>query len=240
MQLTTEQRIFIVETYHETRSFPQVTQRFRLAFPQRNPPTIANMRKTIQRFQRLGTVLNQNTVNSGRSRTARTARNVNLVEQALINNPHVSSRRNGLGLSRSTFNRITRIDLNYHPYRMKIRHMLEPADHGRRIDYSNWLIQQFTDPAFRNKLVIGDEAAFQMNGEVYNYNVLQYAPRGQPPDFNFDRHYSREKVTGWAALCGDGTIFSPYFFDGNMNGDTYLNMINNDLVDEMKQHFNFD
>ena len=32
--------------------------------------------------------------------------------------------------------------------------------------------------------LIGDEAGFTMNGKVNSKNVLQYAPKGNPPEFN--------------------------------------------------------
>ena len=121
---------------------------------------------------------------------------------------------------------------------MRIRHALENRDRQRRIDYSNWLIEQFRDENFQNKIVIGDEAAFSMNGQVNSHNVVQYAPKGEAPDFHYDRNNSREKVTVWAAVCGNGTILGPYFFDANMNGQTYLNMINDDVVTEMMLRYN--
>ena len=43
-------------------------------------------------------------------------------------NVSISARRNGLGISSATFNRITKNDLNWHPYQMFIRHQLENND----------------------------------------------------------------------------------------------------------------
>ena len=53
------------------------------------------------------------------------------------------------------------------------------------------LLQQ--NPTYRHQhflesLIIGDEAAFSMNGEVNSHNVRQYAPKGHPPAFNFERN----------------------------------------------------
>ena len=58
-----------------------------------------------------GTSLNRNKGNSGRIETGRSEENIEAVAQQLENNPHVSSRRNGLGLPSASFNRITRLDL---------------------------------------------------------------------------------------------------------------------------------
>lgn len=48
--------------------------------------------------------------------------------------------------------------------------------------------------------MIGDDAAFYLNGKVKS-NIRQYAPRNNPPDFNFDVRMSREK------LCLDGNLW---------------------------------
>ena len=44
----------------------------------------------------------------------------------------------------------------------------------------------------------------------------------------------------WAGLCGNGTIIGPFFFDVNINGQTYLNVINEEIVPQMQMHFQFD
>jgi len=80
------------------------------------------------------------------------------------------------------------------------------------LNYSRWLLQKFTEPNFIEKIVIGDEAGFAMNGRVNTFNVVHYAPKGQPPDFTFDVSNSRVKVTAWEALCGNGNILGPHFF----------------------------
>ena len=36
-----------------------------------------------------------------------------------------------------------------------------------------------------NRVIIGDEAGFALNGEVNSHNVRQHAPKGHPPAFNY-------------------------------------------------------
>ena len=78
--------------------------------------------------------------------------------------------------------------------------------------------------------MIGDEAAFHMNGQVNTQNLRQYAPRGEQPSFNFDRRGSREKLSVWACLSGNGSLLGPFFFEGNVNGRKYLEMFNNEIL----------
>jgi len=189
---------------------------------------------------------NRNQKNSGRRRTGRSAENIEHLRNAIKLNPNISCIRNGLGLSPATFNRITRQDLNFHSHVMKRRHELKDIDFLRRMAYSEWLVTKFQEEDFLGKIVIGDEAAFMMNGTVSSHNVRWYAPKGEAPDFNYDVSMSREKgeapdfnydvsmsrekVMVWAAVCGNGTVIGPYFFEENVNGVAYLAMINDNLV----------
>ena len=54
---------------------------------------------------------------------------------------------------------------------------------------------------------MGDQATFQMCGEVSTQNVRYYTPKGQPlRDFKFEKSSSREKLGVWVGLCDNGEI----------------------------------
>ena len=65
---------------------------------------------------------------------------------------------------------------------MHIHHQLREGDAERRVQYrdSQWLLGK--PQAFMSQMIIGDEAIFQLNGNVSNHNVVRYAPRGDPPE----------------------------------------------------------
>ena len=97
----------------------------------------------------------------------------------LFRDPTISTRRNLLlNISRATFNRSTRLDLQWHPYVMEQRHILQPGDLPRRVHYGQWLTNR--QPRFLTDVVIGDEATFAMNAKVNTRNVRRYGPRGNP------------------------------------------------------------
>ena len=64
-----------------------------------------------------------------------------------------------------------------------------------------------------------------MNGKVDTHNICEYAPLGNPPAFNYDVNVSRNKLTVWAAACGNGSLVGPFFIDGNLNGNIYYEML---------------
>ena len=108
-QLTTAERTFIVENYFVTKSIQEVLRLFRIAFPGRHVPNSTTVWRNVRKYRQHGTSLNRNKGNSGRIKAGRSEENIAAVAQQLANNPHVSSRRNGLGLPWATFNRITRL-----------------------------------------------------------------------------------------------------------------------------------
>lgn len=201
MQLSKEQRVFVVTSYLRTGSFKLVQQDFEQRFPERASPTKKTIWTNVNKFKTEGTTSNLNRERSGCRRTERTRENINRVREKLIENSKISTRRNGLDISKSTFNRIVKNDVRYHAYKIHVRHELLEPDLPRRLNFSNWFLQK--NARFVEDIVIGDEAAFHMNGRVNNYNIRQYAPRNNPPNFNFDVTMCREKVSVWMGMCGN-------------------------------------
>ena len=59
--------------------------------------------------------------------------------------------------------------MTFHPYKIHLRHELLPNDLTRRRNFCNWFLQNSI--GFEDKLLIGDEAEFHLNGRVNNHNV---------------------------------------------------------------------
>ena len=115
---------------------------------------------------------------------------------------------------------------------MTIRHQLNPDDNRRRIGFSNWFIERCRDHRFLANLIIGDEASFRMNGEVNTQNVWEYA-LGNGLDNYYDRNDSRAKITVWVGLCGNGALTCPLCFEGNVNVENYLQMLNEEVFPQL-------
>ena len=138
----------------------------------------------------------------------------------------VSCRRNPVNITKSSFHNIVKEDLQWHPYKIHIVQKLEPRDYERRLRFCRWFAQQSRNVRFMPSIVIGDEAIFQMNGTVTTQNVRCYAPKGEPPaDFKYEKSNCREKLHVWIGLCGNGQIIGPHFFNRNVNGRTYREML---------------
>ena len=57
-----------------------------------------------------------------------------------------------------------------------------------------------------------------------------YAPVKQLSGFHYNVIDSHKKLTVWIGLCGNGNILGPFFFDGNVNGQSYLNLLNDEVM----------
>lgn len=74
-----------------------------------------------------------------------------------------------------------------------------------------------------------------MEKKANTWNVRSYASKNHPPaNFNFERNCNQEKVTVWAGLFGSGQIVGPYFFEGNVNGNSYLAMLDEFVVPNIR------
>ena len=64
-----------------------------------------------------------------------------------------------------------------------------------------------------------------------------YAPANPAPDFDYNVNDNRQKLTVWVKLCGNGDILGPFFSDGNVNGQSYLNLFNKKVIPLMRVLF---
>ena len=97
--LTKEQRVFIVRSYFETKSFKEVARLFTLQFPATPSPSKSTIWYNVKKYEEHGTSLNRYKENAGRKRTGRSDENIDAVHEALQNNPEgLTCRVNGLGL----------------------------------------------------------------------------------------------------------------------------------------------
>ena len=234
VQLTVQERVFIVKTYFETHSFQEIQRLFALQFPQKTPPVKSTLWRTVKNYLNHGTSLNRNPSNSGRKRTGRSQDNIEAVHDELIRDPKgVTCRVNNLNIPSATFNRIVRIDLKWHPYKIQRWHELKIADYARRVRFSRWFLEKNRSTQFLSNLVIGDEAGFWMNGQVSSQNVRKYAPKGNNPEFTYEVSASKEKLMVWMGLAGNGTVLGPFFLDGSVTGAKYLKLLNEEVFPQL-------
>ena len=101
MQLSKEERIFIVTADSDIKNVSRVVQLFQYRFEGRSV-TRKTVRNTVIQFSTHGTILNRNKGYSGRRISKRTQENMELVRDQIAENEDFSTSRHGTDFSRST------------------------------------------------------------------------------------------------------------------------------------------
>ena len=174
-QFTPQQQPFLViESARCQGDVAEVLRHFRRHFSNIRCPSRQTVYQNVNKYCRTGTSHNSNREHSDRRRSARffffISQNIEAVLDALQQaqgNQRISSRRHGVMLTQSSFNRITKLWLRLYPSQMIRRHELFLWDHVRCRAFCEWLTDRH--PRFLEDLVIGDEACFCMNNFQISY-----------------------------------------------------------------------
>lgn len=119
-------------------------------------------------------------------------------------------------------------DFNLHPYHLVLHQALSDTDFDRRLEYCNWLRDMCNENLrFLFQVLWTDEATFTSCGRV-NLHNMHYWSRTNPHWMREVDHQNRWSVNLWCGVLGD-RIIGPFVFDGYLNGESYLNFLQNDL-----------
>jgi len=88
------------------------------------------------------------------------------------------------------------------------------------------------EPGFLYKIIWSDESDFKLNGVVNRHNCCYWAPSN--PHVQIPVSERAPGVMVWCGLTSCG-IIGPYFFEGNVTGQSYLAMLNDFLWPQIKR-----
>ncbi|XP_058796768.1 uncharacterized protein LOC131667396 [Phymastichus coffea] len=101
---------------------------------------------------------------------------------------------------------------------------LQPAHFQQRIAFCQWALQMIqNDPIFFNYVLFSDEAKFQSDGELNRHNC-HYWSNENPHWHRTVNHQRRWSLMVWCGII-NGYLIGPYFFEENVNGNSYLQLI---------------
>jgi hypothetical protein len=187
-------------------------------------------------------LINRHRENSGRHRDERSDENVLRVYESWMDDPQKSIRARARELqdvTRSTIQRILRLDLKLYPYLITRRHGLEPRDYPIRVQFADWFLAQHnTDTDFVNNIWWTDESHIHLNGYVNTHNAIHWG--SQRPTAVVPIRRFPEKVTVWCAISSYG-VLGPYYYEQNgqnvtVNGIRYHDMLERKFIPDL---FNF-
>ena len=233
-RFSAEERTFVVETFLKDPNPLRRSQRVRRLFvlqSNRPPPSNRQIKRLVDKLHNKQSFLDQHKGNSRRLKTIRTPGNIQQVEHSLNNDPEQSSRRNNVGMSKSSFNRISQRDLHFHPFRMVVRQELSQNDKANKLQLARRAQRELRNGTLDlQEILWSDGATFYLNEMVNTWNTRYYAEKGhRAPNLIQQQGQNQEKVHCWAALK-DGERFGIFFSQQNITAQIYKTMISRRLL----------
>lgn len=144
-------------------------------------------------------------------------------------NPRISTRQlaNSTHVRKTSILKILHAEKLY-PYHLNpVQHLL-PADLPARLQFCRFLLNSHNnDPAFINRILFTDEATFTRRG-VLNWRN-NHSWELDNPHLTIERHFQQEfSINIWCGII-DNVIIGPYELPGRLNGNQYLQFLQNDL-----------
>ena len=93
------------------------------------------------------------------------------------------------------------------------------------MEFCQWALGQYDqNNDFGRNIIFSDEAIFHLNGEVNSQN-FRYWSDTNPHWMEAQNYQGAEKIMVWCGIINN-SIIGPFFFDGHVTGETYLQMLN--------------
>ncbi len=225
-KLDNQQKVRLAIWYENLKSIVTVQRNFRKEYRTRAP-----RRDSILRYHanlmRYGSVwIPKDESEAGRPISARSAENIDKVLEAFRRSPEKSIRRASLqlDLNKTTIHRILKA-AKLKAYKPQILHALYDEDIDRRMEFAELTLEKINSESdFLSLLIFSDEATFHVDGKVNKQNWRFWSDEN--PHFYVEKSLQSPKVVVWCAVWAGGLI-GPYFFDGTLTGDSYLEMLQN-------------
>ncbi len=234
MRFQLEERIFMVKTFYQSGR-KSVIDLWDNEF-ETEPPSLREINKTVKKFESIGTV--QDAPRSGRTRTADTPENRELVATMLVETPTTSSRKGTLQfpnpISRTSFQRIIK-KLKIKCYHPRLVHGLIEDDPDRRVEFCELMLNEYreNDRRIFEKIIWTDEAQFKLNGFVNRHNCIYYDTEN--PKLIYEKQLNQPGLNVWGGFSLN-TVYGPYFFENTITANAYLEMLRDYLLPGIKTH----
>jgi hypothetical protein len=228
-QFNIADRVAIIRSYYELKNAEEVRRRWS-ASGMSPAPAATTVRDLVKKFEQTGSVLDVK--HTGRPQSVRTDELRGNIAASLERSPQKSTRRLSaeLGCSHVTVYRALK-DMNYHPFRPRLVHGLLEDDPLQRVEFCERFMNMVEDnPTLVDRVIWSDEAMFKLNGHINRHNCVYWD--SDNPKIIMEKEVNAPGVMAWAGIWSEG-IIGPFFFDGNVDGPSYLALLNDQFWPQM-------
>lgn len=193
----------------------------------KDPCSVSSITRMIDKFERTGSLHDEkHGRNSQTDERKETVENIVEDSHAMLSVRRVSQES---GIPSTSVFRIMKQALNLKPYRFKMLQSLEDQDYDQRRAFGNWFYQN----SGRIKNVLwSDEAYLHLNGDISRYHCRIWS-QNNPREF-ITKPLHPQKICIWIGFTSTFSI-KPFFFDGIVTSESYLNMLQNHLRPNLVQ-----
>lgn len=214
----------------EKYSLRKAAERFHQLHPNRPVPSPNTISELLKKIRATGSVVNR--TKSGRPRSATNENNelMVLASVELKSQQSLKEISHETGVSMSSAGRILRRH-KFHPYGVTLVQELSENDFEKREDFCEMMELLIRNDDIAKNICFSDESTFFLNGYVNRHN-MRYWCQENPHEFRVEHTQTPLKSNVWAGILG-GRIIGPFFIDGNLNGEKYLNLLQDSIVPAM-------
>ncbi|RCN50166.1 transposase [Ancylostoma caninum] len=220
----------MVHLYHTYRNYSEVVRRWHESFPT-SPPDRRTNRNTVAAFEERGNV--EEAPREGRPVSDDHEERKSKILEAIKRSPRMSAHRLAfeLHMPRTSIRRILHEE-GLKPYHPQLVHGLQATDYGRRVEFCTAMLKKVEDGELDiARILWSDEAIFKLNGHVNRQNVVYWSDAN--PQQVIERRPNSPGVTVWAGIWSGG-VLGPFFFEGTVTSDSYLEMIKRKVISYVK------
>ena len=210
--------VWVHERHRQRESLDDLRTRFRIRFNKEPPRKNRTLRTWERKLFNTGTIRDR--PRSGRPVTRR--ERCQAVDQSINESPLKSTRKRAaeIGVPRTTMCRFIKEDLKMRCFRPMFVNELSDSDLDNRARCCKALLDTFVSISSRGKVFFSDECAIYRSSR--SRNVYFWAKEN--PHFVEQVAHHPPHVMVWAAVSSRYCI-GPYFFDGPVNQEAYLSML---------------
>lgn len=240
MVFTIQERVEIVKLFYRNQECARATARLFTEIHPDKPIRHKYVLDIVQKFSETGSVANRKHQRHGIINDEATSVAV-LGHVALMENTQsIRKVARESGFSTTSVFRILHKH-KYHPYKIKLVHELNEDDFDRRLEFCELFSNRIeNNEHLLYNICFSDESTFFLNGYVNKHNCRFWSDEN--PFLIREDHTQRpQKLNVWAGILGDH-IIGPFFLEENLNGQNYLNLLENliypHIVEIMEQDHN--
>lgn len=224
--------------------------RFAFSFENRPIPSESTIMRTVCKFERCGCLNNCRTCNSiNRNDGEQPGRNLNeerelqeiaVCSLAETNFPCNSTKiAEEMNIEPRTVRNILKRN-KYRCYKLQTTQEIFPEDRQKRMEFCEDMMNRANEnETFIENILFTDESSFNLHGHHNPSVAVGYSRENQHITIPYRTQYP-QKVNVWAGILGN-SIIGPFFINGNLNADKYLELLRNQIVPAVQRlNINFD